>query len=193
MASPPLPKVAQNGVLASGGLKDFLKQPARLLNSSSSERVPSTSQCRQDDVASQREEATLRAQRLTGSLSQVAVEQLTGTCGGDTSDEDECGDVRCRYGSGVVGFGSPLQVVINGRHKHFADGCGLCSPGRWPPEQRCLSHPWLLREWLLSSLCSLLHKSFDVKKLVCQLAVNMFQESPFSESMLEKGRSLLCQ
>ena len=125
--------MAHNGLLAGGGLEDPLEQPARLLNSSLSERVPLTSQCRQDEVAAQREEATLRAQRLTGSLSQVAVEQLTGTSGGDTSDKDECAEVRCRYGSGVVGFGSPFA------------GCD-----QWTAQTFC-RWMWSLFSWPLAS------------------------------------------
>ena len=167
-------------------LEDFLKQRSLLLNNSPVIEVSSRSlpRCRLDDVAAQGERATDEAD----------IQLLTRTVGDEvTSDEDECGQLRVRAGQGVLGAGSPLQILVNGKHKPFADGCGLCSPGRWPPEKRSVMHPWLLREWLLHSVSALLSKQFDVKKLVCQFAVNMFQVSPFSESLLAEGRALLCR
>ena len=52
----------------------------------------------------------------------------------DTSDEDSDGDPRLRWGAGNLGLGQPLHVQSAGKKRPFADGCGLCSPGRWAPE-----------------------------------------------------------
>ena len=36
----------------------------------------------------------------------------------------------------MTGKGTPMQTFWSGNFYDFHDGAGLCSPGRWPPEQR---------------------------------------------------------
>ena len=54
----------------------------------------------------------------------------------ESSDEDEDGFPKQRLGSGVWGTGPPMVSELMGKRRAFVDGAGLCSPGRWPPEQR---------------------------------------------------------
>ena len=126
-------------------------------------------------------------------LSRAELAACTRTSEHETSDEDECGELRVPAGQGVRGVGVPLSVHIGGRYKPFADGAGLCSPGNWAPEQRREQHSWLRREWLLMSMKQLLHKQMNVKKIVCELAAGRWSESPFNPALLEAGRALLAQ
>ena len=108
-----------------------------------------------------------------------------------TSDEDEEEVPRPKRGTGCWGHGPPLTVYTNGRPRPFADGAGLCSPGRWPPEKR-RNHPltWPKAELLHDCLKALLSKSLDVKKVVCELAVGRYVSTPFGSELLEQGRML---
>ena len=108
-----------------------------------------------------------------------------------TSDEDELGDKREKRGTGSWGRGPPLMVQVGGRIKPFADGAGLCSPGRWAPEKRReFPLTWPKCAVLHTCLKQLLIKEFDVKKTVCELAVGKVKVSPFSPELLERGREL---
>mgnify|MGYP006114995993 CR=1 FL=1 len=55
-----------------------------------------------------------------------------------TSSEDEDGEKRPKLGAGLWGEGPPLKVLVRGKISSFRDGGGLCSPGRWLPEDRQL-------------------------------------------------------
>ena len=109
-----------------------------------------------------------------------------------TSDEDELGDKREKRGTGSWGRGPPLMVQVGGRIKPFADGAGLCSPGRWAPEKR-REFPLTWPKCAVLHIClkQLLIKEFDVKQTVCELAVGKVKVSPFSPELLERGRELI--
>ena len=52
-----------------------------------------------------------------------------------TSDEED-GIIRPKRGHGRVGRGAPVTLEQGISTRHFEDGAGLCSPGRWQPEAR---------------------------------------------------------
>ena len=82
-----------------------------------------------------------------------------------SSDEDEDGCPKPKLGAGHWGSGPPLTSTLMGKKKPFADGFGLCSPGRWPPALRrsAASTPALgLMEVLGAELEKLLRSHCDV-------------------------------
>ena len=96
--------------------------------------------------------------------------------------------------SGLRGLGPPLRSVLNGKTKPFTDGCGLRSPGRWPPNLRqCASEsPSLaLHERIGQSLQALLASYTDTRSLAFKLATGRVTESPFSEQILEQARDII--
>jgi hypothetical protein len=106
------------------------------------------------------------------------------------SDLDEDGFTKPRFGSGLWGQGPPLSYVESGKLKHFSDGCGLCSPGRWEPERRQVVGSTLADE-VRTGLLKVLHEKLNVKKVLYQLACNQFTASPFEEALLLEGIATL--
>ncbi|CAE8655766.1 unnamed protein product [Polarella glacialis] len=106
------------------------------------------------------------------------------------SDLDEDGFTKPRFGSGLWGQGPPLSYVESGKLKHFSDGCGLCSPGRWEPERRQVVGSTLAGE-VRAGLLKVLHDKLNVKKVLYQLACNQFTASPFEEALLLEGIATL--
>ncbi|CAE8676146.1 unnamed protein product [Polarella glacialis] len=106
------------------------------------------------------------------------------------SDLDEDGFTKPRFGSGLWGQGPPLSYVESGKLKHFSDGCGLCSPGRWEPERRQVVGSTLADE-VRTGLLKVLHEKLNVKKVIYQLACNQFTASPFEEALLLEGIATL--
>ena len=110
-----------------------------------------------------------------------------GTGGGDepTSDEDFEGEPLCRSCPG--GEGSPLSATIAGKNKPFTDGAGLCSPGRWPPEQRLVPGQWAqaFRDKLFLLLSAAVK---DPQRLVFELATGKHKESPWPPGLVEQVR-----
>ena len=135
------------------------------------------------------EEDIILRQCYRGLLDASRLASVTRTHGHDTSDEDEVGEMRIRSG-GARGHGPPGVVRVGGRRRGFADGAGLCSPGRWTPERRRLVD-WLLRAWLLVALKAILVKHVEVKRLVCMMAVGKVTQNPFSDEMCVEGRAAL--
>ena len=87
-----------------------------------------------------------------------------------------------------------LPQLLMGKKKPFADGFGLCSPGRWPPALRrsAASTPALgLMEALGAELEKLLRSHCDVRKLAMQLAAGKVVGSPFSDAAIAEGRELI--
>ena len=78
-----------------------------------------------------------------------------------TSDEDE-GHIKPQRGAGRLGRGAPTWVEYQGQIKPFADGAGLCSPGRRPPDRRTID-PIAIR--MNTALMELLRAWFDVERL----------------------------
>lgn len=102
------------------------------------------------------------------------------------SEADESGLPILRKGTGIRGHGAPLRF----RNKDYEDGCGLCSPGRWPPDRRNLEQSGIA-ESLRTHLLNLLHKTLDIKKVTYGLCCGHFKTSPFTEELLQAGRDIL--
>ena len=109
----------------------------------------------------------------------------------DTSDEEEPGVPRPKRGTGCWGNGPPLSIQLGGRVKPFADGAGLCSPGRWMPEKRFLaSTVWENAAPLTAALKAALSSALDVKRVMCELAAGRHRTPPFSQELLVRGAQL---
>ena len=95
---------------------------------------------------------------------------------------------------GWRGQGQPRGASCMGHDKPFADGGGLCSPGRWPLGKRVFpSQGKVLREELLGVFKDFLGR----KKNVCDcelwtlhLAAGRFKECPFDEAAVEGARAV---
>ena len=60
---------------------------------------------------------------------------------GDVTTDEETelpGTRRPRKGEGWWGYGHPIRAWKKSVQRDFVDGAGLCSPGRWPVQQRRL-------------------------------------------------------
>ena len=104
-----------------------------------------------------------------------------------TSDEDEDGHVRPKLGCGNVGTGPPLQVTWAGKVRAFADGNGLCSPGRWLPHQRP-GFSWCGFRLMRQQLLDLLGRIPRHDLLCFGLATGKFKQCPFDDSFLRDAR-----
>ena len=81
--------------------------------------------------------------------------------------------VGSQLGDGLWGRGAPLPSVLLGKRRDFADGFGLCSPGRWPPKMRrsSVDTPSLgFAERLAVELLKILSASVDIRRLAMKLA-----------------------
>ena len=105
-----------------------------------------------------------------------------------TSDEDHDGNVKPKRGAGRTGVGAPLQVNFQGKVRPFADGAGLCSPGRWLPHQRVIDS---IASKMKGALMELLRGAFDIEKLAYELALGRHDRSPFTDELLREGRRRL--
>ena len=97
---------------------------------------------------------------------------------------------------GLRGLGPPLRSLLNGKARPFTDGCGLCSPGRWPPNLRqcaATNNALVLHERIGESLQALLASELDVRSLAFLLAAGRVTESPFREGLLEQARGIIVQ
>ena len=113
---------------------------------------------------------------------------------GSTSGEDEDGYPKPAYGVGKLGWGPPMRSRLMGRLRWFADGHGLASPGRWPPDRRpsgSNDRDLLLHKELMDGLLRLLSESLDVKREVCRLATGHAKASPFPPGLIQAGRDLV--
>ena len=111
-----------------------------------------------------------------------------------SSDEDDDGVVKPKKGAGLWGDGPPLASRLLGKRQEFADGFGLCSPGRWEPSKRkCAANmPCLgFAEQLGTELLKLLQRDLDLRALAMKLAVGCVDSMPFSDELINAGRELL--
>ena len=93
------------------------------------------------------------------------------------------------------GSGVPMQCFYKGKHRTIHDGGGLCSPGRWPVEQR---RPMKGREGL--ELAAVVKSQFlkwllkkgevEVKEAFWKLASGKHPSSPFEDAMEETRREV---
>ena len=93
-----------------------------------------------------------------------------------SSDEDIDKVAKPKKGAGLWGDGPPLASRLLGKRQEFADGFGLCSPGRWEPHKRqcaasmpCLGFAEQIGVELLEILRSHLDMCALAMKLVCSL------------------------
>ena len=110
-----------------------------------------------------------------------------------TSDEDEDGVTRPKLGEGIRGTGSPAWVEAFGKWREFHDGGGLCSTGRWPPNQRNVA-AGKDSDDLGAQLKSLIWKvvgEMNPQKFLATLACGKVKSSPFTEAQVAEGRNLL--
>ena len=92
-------------------------------------------------------------------------------------------------------FGQPLVCRHAKEYHEFVDGLGLCSPGRWRPEQRGRLCSWresnhaeglqrVVRNFVLSEVG-------DVKLMTFKLAAGRIESSPFSPEAMQRLREEL--
>ncbi|CAE7430284.1 unnamed protein product, partial [Symbiodinium sp. CCMP2456] len=92
-------------------------------------------------------------------------------------------------------FGQPLTCRHSKEYHEFVDGLGLCSPGRWRPEQRGRLCSWresnhaeglqrIIRNFVISELD-------DVKLMTCKLAAGRLESSPFKPEAMQRLREEL--
>ena len=96
--------------------------------------------------------------------------------------------------SGSIGQGAPRVAEFMGSFKAFADGGGLCSPGRWAPEAR------VVQDYGLNEIRDTLYDHFrratreekgnmtPTMNFALRLASGKYQKSPFKEEHLEDAR-----
>ena len=110
----------------------------------------------------------------------------------DTSDEDSDGNAKPQKGSGTTGYGRPLDTVNAGKWKPFTDGNGLCSPGRWAPQNRMIEKSGTARN-LRHGLLRIMHEHIDIKDTYFKLATGKCSSTPFSDVAERSGRALLLE
>ena len=92
-------------------------------------------------------------------------------------------------------FGQPLVCRHAKEYHEFVDGLGLCSPGRWRPEQKGRLCTWresnhaeglqrVARNFVLSEVG-------DVKLMTFKLAAGRMESSPFSPGAMQRLREEL--
>ena len=111
-----------------------------------------------------------------------------------SSDEDIDKVAKPKKGAGLWGDGPPLASRLLGKRQEFADGFGLCSPGRWEPHKRqcAASMPCLgFAEQIGVELLKILRSHLDMRALAMKLAVGRVQSTPFSDELISAGRELL--
>lgn len=111
-----------------------------------------------------------------------------------SSDEDCDHIVKPKKGAGLWGSGPPLASRLLGKRQEFADGFGLCSPGRWEPHKRqcAASMPCLgFAEQLGVELLKILRGHLGLRALAMKLAVGRVDSLPFSDELVSEGQELL--
>ena len=111
-----------------------------------------------------------------------------------SSDEDEDGMQKPLKGSGMWGRGPCMRKTMLGKTEEFADGFGLCSPGRWPPQMRRSAQdaPQLgFMEQIGVELHKILENCMNVRDLAMRFAAGKICSCPFSKETIEHGRELI--
>ena len=94
-------------------------------------------------------------------------------------------------GSGWVGVGPQLHLRSGYKIRPFEDGCGLCSPGRWPKGRRRLPDTTELTVGLMRLLvCWAQGECLELETLFFKLAAGSIVECPFPEHLLRMCRDL---
>ena len=111
-----------------------------------------------------------------------------------SSDEDEDGMQKPLKGSGLWGRGPCMRKTMLGKTEEFADGFGLCSPGRWRPQMRRSAQdaPQLgFMEQIGVELHKILENCMNVRDLAMRFAAGKICSCPFSKETIEHGRELI--
>lgn len=91
--------------------------------------------------------------------------------------------------------GKPISVEWDNNYKEFTDGFGLCSPGRWRPEQRGAHRERdlvQLAQEAFEILATCVRAEIpDVRKEAFKLVTGKLEQSPFSTEALAAVRSKL--
>lgn len=110
-----------------------------------------------------------------------------------SSSEEEEGIKKPLLKNHLPGNGPPMNATWSGKTRELHDGAGLCSPGRWLPQNRkpC---KWTQIGTLASKLSRLLEESLGEPAKICfGLACGKFSESPFSQKLILEGRRLVAE
>ena len=99
---------------------------------------------------------------------------------------------------GWLGEGPPREAPFMGKRRPFADGGGLCSPGRWPPNKRLL--PKVGQGALLDKVAGLFRQDLknkttgggDIFGFMLRLAAGRFDACPFGARLLDEVRAATC-
>ena len=138
-----------------------------------------------NDSFNHREMGTADQQTLDQGHSNLALEALD-------MDVEEVAIEQCNVVVDSGCIGPPLVASYAGRSEEFCDGFGLCSPGRWHPNNRSKKR---LPEQL--AFCRGLRKMVDefcervmpdLGKGIMKLALGRCQQSPFSSVELQSLR-----
>ena len=103
--------------------------------------------------------------------------------------DQRCGDFdigRC------LNAEMPVEVEWDNKRRHFVDGFGLCSPGRWPPRSRGVRRSAEMKR-LASDTFKLLREAVadtipNPRDMAFKLVTGKLRESPFPLERLQKLR-----
>lgn len=116
--------------------------------------------------------------------------------GGERDKEEKGKDQEPFHGrlvqAAVDNLGDPIICGWMNKPKSFADGGGLCSPGRWLPKDRGLGLEPEKKKWIdklaLKIRTFVVKKIGDLKAATFRLATGHMQEPPFTEEDLRQLR-----
>ena len=119
-----------------------------------------------------------------------------GDSGDATTDvETELNDFpRPQRGEGHWGSGPAMRIARKGLYRDFSDGAGLCSPGRWPKDRRCLPSTEIaaeLQDILLRGLAAAEKEmpQGNCKAVFHTIIAGKLLSSPFSAELIENVRA----
>ena len=96
------------------------------------------------------------------------------------------------------GVGPARRADFMGSARHYEDGGGLCSPGRWPPKQRILGDFGLdkarqsVREVFIRSAVDEYGKPITPMDFVIRMATGRYKDCPFTEESFSESRRAIC-
>jgi hypothetical protein len=91
-------------------------------------------------------------------------------------------------GAGWWGKGAPIQVQQSYKVRDFADGAGLCSPGRWQPSKRRLPAVGGLAKEVVEHMGLSME---EWSKTAIRMMAGKLEQDPFSEEQMLKGRCFM--
>ena len=91
-------------------------------------------------------------------------------------------------GTGWWGIGPPVMVHAGSKTRSLEDGLGLCSPGRWRPQDRRLPNVGSLAKEFREAMGL---KSADWDNTLMRMMLGKLEGCPFSNEELRKGEAFL--